>query len=67
MFTDGFIDQFGGEKDKKFTTKRFKELLAQIAKLELSEQKRTIESAFYNWKTKSEQTDDVLVIGFKVD
>ncbi len=67
MFTDGFIDQFGGEKDKKFTTKRFKELLAQIAKLGLPEQKQTIESAFYNWKTKNEQTDDVLVIGFKVD
>jgi serine phosphatase RsbU (regulator of sigma subunit) len=67
LFTDGFVDQFGGDKDKKFTTKRFKEILSSISKLPMNEQLIIIENAFVNWKTASAQTDDVLVIGFKVN
>ena len=66
LFTDGFVDQFGGDKDKKFTTKRFKEILSSISKKPMEEQLTLIEKAFVNWKTTSAQTDDVLVIGFKV-
>ena len=66
LFTDGFVDQFGGDKDKKFTTKRFKEILSSISKLTMEEQLAIIEKAFVSWKTASAQTDDVLVIGFKV-
>lgn len=66
LFTDGFVDQFGGDKDKKFTTKRFKETLSSISKLPMEDQLIIIEKAFISWKTTSAQTDDVLVIGFKV-
>lgn len=66
LFTDGFVDQFGGEKDKKFTTKRFKEILSSISKLPMKEQIEIIQKSFVNWKIASAQTDDVLVIGFKV-
>ena len=66
LFTDGFVDQFGGEKDKKFTTKRFKEVLSSISKLSMKEQLEIIQKSFVNWKVASAQTDDVLVIGFKV-
>ena len=65
-FTDGYIDQFGGEKGKKFMVKRFQEVLISINKLEISEQKNELENQFNNWKGSFEQVDDVLVIGIKM-
>ena len=66
MFTDGYADQFGGEKGKKFMVKRFQEILININKLEISEQKNELETQFNNWKGTFEQVDDVLVIGIKM-
>ncbi|MES2838376.1 MAG: SpoIIE family protein phosphatase [Bacteroidota bacterium] len=66
FFTDGYIDQFGGENDKKFTKKRFKDLLLSAAQMEMDEQESFLEYAFNNWKQNGEQTDDILVIGVKV-
>lgn len=66
FFTDGYIDQFGGENDKKFTKKRFKELLLTSSQMEMSEQESFLEYAFNNWKQNAEQTDDILVVGIKV-
>lgn len=66
MFTDGYVDQFGGEKNKKFSTKRFKELLGDISKRPMNEQSSIIDENFYQWKTINGQTDDVLVVGFQV-
>lgn len=66
MFSDGYVDQFGGDKGKKFTTKRFKALLSDIAKLTINEQQQIIEKHFTDWKSINGQTDDVLVIGFRV-
>lgn len=66
MFTDGFADQFGGEKGKKFMTKRFQELLLSIQKENMEEQKYLLESAIIKWKGDIEQVDDILVIGIRI-
>lgn len=66
MFTDGFPDQFGGEKNKKFNYKRFEELLLSICDRTMEEQKNAISVTFDYWKGHYEQTDDVLVIGVKI-
>jgi serine phosphatase RsbU (regulator of sigma subunit) len=64
IFTDGFADQFGGEKDKKFGAKKFKKLLLDVADYPMSEQERILKNSFSLWKLDEEQTDDVLVLGF---
>tara|TARA_Y100000589_G_scaffold155323_1_gene147872 strand:+ start:102 stop:608 length:507 start_codon:yes stop_codon:yes gene_type:complete len=66
LFTDGFADQFGGPKGKKFKYKPFKELLLSIQDKSMDEQKQIIEQTFINWKGDLEQVDDVCVIGVKV-
>jgi PAS domain S-box-containing protein len=66
LFSDGYIDQFGGEKNKKFQKKRFKELLLSIQDLELDEQTGFLEYAINNWRQQNEQTDDIVVIGLRV-
>lgn len=65
IFTDGFCDQFGGEHDKKFTTKRFADFLLEIAHHPMNIQYDLIKKSFLDWKGNNEQTDDVLVIGIK--
>jgi serine phosphatase RsbU (regulator of sigma subunit) len=67
LFSDGYVDQFGGEKNKKFSSKRFKEMLSALANRPLNSQYHEIENTFENWKQSNSQTDDVLVIGFKID
>jgi len=66
MYTDGYSDQFGGDKNKKLTTKRFKELLKQIATRPMREQLQALEENFYKWKGNFDQLDDVLVIGIRI-
>ncbi len=66
MFTDGYADQFGGEKGKKFMVKRFHDVLLSINKLNISDQRNELEFQFNNWKGNYEQVDDVLVIGLKI-
>jgi serine phosphatase RsbU (regulator of sigma subunit) len=66
LFTDGFIDQFGGGANKKLNKKNFKELLKMAAEMPLDEQESFLDYSFNNWKQEEEQTDDVLVIGIKV-
>jgi serine phosphatase RsbU (regulator of sigma subunit) len=66
LFSDGYVDQFGGEKNKKFSTKRLKELLGGISKRTMNEQSEAISQAFIQWKTNNGQTDDVLFIGFQI-
>lgn len=62
MHSDGIVDQFGGEKIKKFSTKRLKELIASTLPMGLAEQAQSIEQAFVKWKGGQEQTDDVLFL-----
>lgn len=66
LFTDGFADQFGGPRGKKFMYKRFKETLLGMQDKPMEEQKNLLDSAFKDWKGKLEQVDDVLVIGIRV-
>jgi PAS domain S-box-containing protein len=66
LYTDGFIDQFGGERNKKLNKSNFKELLKTIADMSLEEQEAFLDYSFNNWKQNNEQTDDVLVIGIKI-
>jgi serine phosphatase RsbU (regulator of sigma subunit) len=65
-FSDGFADQFGGEKGKKFKAKNFKSLLLSIQNESMDRQKELIDEAFEKWQGKLEQLDDVCVIGVRV-
>lgn len=65
IFTDGYCDQFGGDKQKKFMFKRFEKLLTEINPLTMRQQKSTLEQTYKDWKGELEQVDDILIIGFK--
>lgn len=65
-FTDGFADQFGGEKGKKYKYKQLQELLLSKCQLPMEEQKGILENEFESWKGKLEQVDDVLIIGIRI-
>ncbi len=64
--TDGFADQFGGPKGKKFKYKQLKELLVSISNVSMQSQLSTLDETFENWKGNLEQVDDVCVIGIKI-
>ena len=66
LFTDGFPDQFGGERNKKFLYKRFKDVLLAHSSKSLLEQESILRTEFQQWRGSIEQTDDVTVIGIKV-
>jgi serine phosphatase RsbU (regulator of sigma subunit) len=64
--TDGYVDQFGGEKGKKFKAKQLEDLLVTVSVKSLEEQKNAISETFFAWKNDHEQTDDVSLIGIKI-
>jgi len=66
LFSDGYVDQFGGERNKKFNRKNFYEMLLSIQDMNMDEQGSFIEYAHNNWKQNEPQTDDILVIGLKI-
>lgn len=66
LYTDGYADQFGGEKGKKFKYKQLNNLLVQFSHKPLLEQKRILDERFEEWKGNLEQVDDVLVVGIKI-
>ncbi|MGZ3921724.1 MAG: PP2C family protein-serine/threonine phosphatase, partial [Bacteroidia bacterium] len=66
LYTDGFADQFGGPKGKKFKYKQLEDLLLANSKLSMTEQAKMLDQQFSNWKGQLEQVDDVLVIGIKI-
>lgn len=66
LSTDGIVDQFGGESNKKFMRKKFVNLLCKNAHLPMLEQKEIIIHAYNEWKGKGEQTDDICVFGVRV-
>ena len=65
LFSDGYADQFGGPKDKKFTKRRFKNLLAEISELSCKEQEGRIHETFVEWRQMNDQVDDILVMGVR--
>ncbi|MBL4624309.1 MAG: tetratricopeptide repeat protein [Flavobacteriales bacterium] len=66
IFSDGFQDQFGGKKGKKFMVKNFKSLLSEIFTEPLHKQQEILTKKINEWKSGYEQIDDICVIGFKV-
>ena len=64
--TDGFPDQFGGEKGKKFMSKNLRELLASNSHLPMRQQKKLLEDTFAKWVGALEQIDDVTIIGVRI-
>ncbi|TAF33791.1 MAG: HAMP domain-containing protein [Cytophagales bacterium] len=66
LFSDGYKDQFGGEMNRKYSSKRFKEFLQSIQVYDMRIQQDLIAEEFANWKGSNKQTDDVLVLGFKI-
>ncbi len=66
LFSDGFPDQFGGPKGKKFKYRTFKELILANHQLPMEEQEEKLNSALVEWKGNLEQVDDICVMGIKV-
>ncbi len=66
LFSDGFQDQFGGSRNKKFLVKQFKALLTNIHTQSVTQQKEVLDNALSTWQGNNEQTDDILVIGIRI-
>ena len=66
LFTDGYADQFGGPKGKKFKYKQLKEVLISVSAKQMHEQKIILKDTLENWKGSMEQIDDILIIGVRV-
>lgn len=66
IFSDGYADQFGGDRGKKFMVGNMQKLIAGIYQLPPEEQEKQLVQAFHEWKGGHEQVDDVLVIGFRI-
>jgi serine phosphatase RsbU (regulator of sigma subunit)/HAMP domain-containing protein len=63
--TDGYCDQFGGPKGKKFMAARFRDLLVEIQKNSMEEQRDLLNRTIEEWRNREEQVDDILVIGVR--
>ena len=66
LATDGFVDQFGGPRGKKFMRRRFRELLVETASLPVAEHEAHLRAKFEDWRGDEEQVDDVLVVSMRV-
>ena len=65
LFSDGYADQFGGERGKKYKTLNFKEFLLSIQYHNMEEQGKLLRQEFETWKGDHEQIDDICVLGFR--
>jgi len=65
LFSDGYVDQFGGADNKKFMNRRFRYLLVTIHKYSLADQKTILTDNFVSWMGNNEQVDDVMILGFR--
>ena len=65
LFSDGYQDQFGGSKGKKYKLSRFKKLLLSIQGQTMNEQKASLETTLREWQGDQEQVDDILVMGIR--
>ncbi|MBL7896340.1 MAG: SpoIIE family protein phosphatase [Bacteroidia bacterium] len=64
--SDGFPDQFGGAKGKKFMTKNLRQLIVNNSSLSLAEQKTVLEKSLSEWAGQMEQVDDITIVGIKI-
>lgn len=65
LFSDGYVDQFGGMENKKFMNRRLRYLLVTIHKYSLADQKTILIDNFVSWMGDNEQVDDVMILGFR--
>ena len=65
LFSDGYSDQFGGPKGKKFKMAKFRKLLLSIQGQTMNEQKASLETTLREWQGDQEQVDDILVMGIR--
>ena len=65
IFSDGYVDQFGGSENKKFMYRRFRYLLLTIHSFPINDQKSILEENIRTWMGINEQVDDMMVIGFR--
>ena len=65
IFSDGYVDQFGGSENKKFMNRRFRYLLMTIHNFPVNDQKAILEENIKTWMGNNEQVDDMMVIGFR--
>ena len=66
LFSDGYADQFGGDKGKKFFLANFKELLLNISDKPMPEQKNILLDTLFKWQKNFDQVDDILIVGIKI-
>ncbi|MFK8045401.1 MAG: PAS domain S-box protein [Crocinitomicaceae bacterium] len=66
LYSDGYMDQFGGPKNKKFMKRKFRELLYSLRHLTLKEQESELSTILSDWQGDKEQTDDITVLGAKI-
>ena len=66
LFTDGYVDQIGGRDRKKYYYAPFKKTLLEIAQESMPQQKQLLEKEFLKWKGERDQTDDILILGFRL-
>ena len=66
LFTDGYQDQFGGEKNKKFMISKLKKLLIKISNENVDIQLQELKTEFELWKGDEDQIDDVCVMGVRI-
>jgi serine phosphatase RsbU (regulator of sigma subunit) len=67
LFTDGYGDQFNGVTGKKFLKRNFRKLILDIQNYPMSKQKDILEERLRTWRGSAPQTDDILVVGFKIE
>ena len=65
IYSDGYADQFGGHKNRKYMAGKLKEFLVEISAKPMNEQQQLLAVNHYNWRGANEQVDDLLVIGFR--
>ncbi|MBA4240376.1 MAG: hypothetical protein C0448_06605 [Sphingobacteriaceae bacterium] len=66
IFSDGYADQFGGPKGKKFMAGNFRQLLSDVSKMPIEKQKTLLNQTIEEWRGNLEQVDDILIIGVKI-
>jgi serine phosphatase RsbU (regulator of sigma subunit) len=67
LFSDGYIDQFGGPEGRKFMKKNFKRLILEIQDYPMNKQKELLEQNLNSWKGQTPQIDDILVMGIRIE
>ena len=66
LFSDGYVDQFGGEEGSKFKQKPFKDLLLKIGNMPMEDQRYEIENTMKHWQGEQTQLDDMMILGVRI-